>query len=370
MATSGSTDHMGSSVNHQGTPFNIGTIWVSGPISRSSPGAMRGRVGALTASTTTSWTPRLEGSVAVVTATHRVSPRSVINSPSASIALRVSPRATTDTSFPASANLAAIQPPMAPAPTTQMFMAAAMGYKLHPGQGGEMLFRQLFEPQSSTYTYLIGCDGSGEAVLIDPVLETVERDLAVLSELGLTLTYTVETHIHADHVTGASRLRGITGCRCALPERSGAAHVDLPVQEGKPIPFGGLELQPLFTPGHTDDHHSYFLDVAGAARAFTGDALLIDGCGRTDFQNGDAATLYRSVHEKLFSLPVDTLVYPGHDYQHHRVSSIGQELERNPRLGGGRSLEEFVGIMASLTLPRPKKMDLAVPANRGCGEVH
>ncbi|MFL6736723.1 MAG: MBL fold metallo-hydrolase [Sphingomonas sp.] len=233
-----------------------------------------------------------------------------------------------------------------------------------------MLFRQLFEPQSSTYTYLIGCDGSGEAVLIDPVLETVERDLAVLSELGLTLTYTIETHIHADHVTGASRLRGITGCRCALPERSGASHVDLPVQEGNPIPFGGLELQPLFTPGHTDDHHSYFLNVPGAARAFTGDALLIDGCGRTDFQNGDAATLYRSVHEKLFNLPVDTLVYPGHDYQHHRVSSIGQELERNPRLGGGRSLEEFIGIMAALNLPRPKKMDVAVQANRECGEVH
>jgi sulfur dioxygenase len=171
-----------------------------------------------------------------------------------------------------------------------------------------MLFRQLFEPQSSAYTYLIGCVESGEAALIDPVLETVERDLELLSQLGQTLKYTIETHIHADHVTGASRLREFTGCKCALPEKSGAAHVDVVVQEGEPLSVGRLELQPKYTPGHTDDHHSYFLDGVDGARVFTGDALLIDGCGRTDFQNGDAATLYRSVHEKLFSLPGDTLV--------------------------------------------------------------
>jgi glyoxylase-like metal-dependent hydrolase (beta-lactamase superfamily II) len=251
-----------------------------------------------------------------------------------------------------------------------MFMVDWMGYKLSPGQGGEMLFRQLFEPQSSAYTYLIGCERSAEAVLIDPVLETVDRDLQLLSELGLALTYTIETHLHADHVTGASRLRKETGCRCAVPEKSGAAHVDVPVREGEPIRIGALELQPLYTPGHTDDHCSYFLDSAGAARVFTGDALLIDGCGRTDFQNGDAAMLYRSVHEKLFSLPGETLVYPGHDYQQRQVSSIGQERDRNPRLGGGKSLEEFVAIMAGLNLPRPKKMDVAVPANRECGQVH
>ncbi|HVU31092.1 MAG TPA: MBL fold metallo-hydrolase [Sphingomicrobium sp.] len=233
-----------------------------------------------------------------------------------------------------------------------------------------MLFRQLFEPQSSAYTYLVGCDGSLEAVLIDPVLETVERDLELLKDLGLTLKYTIETHLHADHVTGASRLRSLTGCRCALPEKSGAAHVDLPVREGESIPIGNLQLQPLYTPGHTDDHHSYFLEAGGVGRVFTGDALLIDGCGRTDFQNGDAATLYRSVHEKLFTLPGETLVYPGHDYQQRRVSSIGQERDRNPRLGGGRSLEEFVEIMAGLNLPRPRKMDVAVPANRQCGQVH
>lgn len=233
-----------------------------------------------------------------------------------------------------------------------------------------MIFRQLFEPQSSAYTYLIACGGSRDALLIDPVIETVERDLQLLGELGLTLRYTVETHIHADHVTGASRLREVTGCKCALPEKSSAERADLAVREGEPLRCGGLSLEPLYTPGHTDDHHSYFLEADGAARVFTGDALLIDGCGRTDFQNGDAATLYRSVHEKIFSLPDDTLVYPGHDYQERRVSTVAQERARNPRLGGGRSVEEFVQIMTGLNLPRPKKMDVAVPANRGCGQAH
>lgn len=232
-----------------------------------------------------------------------------------------------------------------------------------------MLFRQLFEPQSSAYTYLIACERSGEAALIDPVLETVDRDLELLAGLGLRLSTTIETHIHADHVTGASRLRERTGCQCALPERSGAERADVAVREGDPIRVGSLELQPLYTPGHTDDHHSYFLASDDAARLFTGDALLIDGCGRTDFQNGDAATLYRSVHDKIFSLPEDTLVYPGHDYQQRRVSSVGQERDRNARLGGGKSLDEFVAIMTGLNLPPPNKIDLAVPANRQCGEV-
>jgi glyoxylase-like metal-dependent hydrolase (beta-lactamase superfamily II) len=251
-----------------------------------------------------------------------------------------------------------------------MFMGAAMGYKTPFRQGGTMLFRQLFEPQSSTYTYLIACEQSGEAALIDPVLETVERDVQELDTLGLSLLYTIETHIHADHLTGASHLRARTRCRCAVPEKSGAAHADLAVQEGEPIRIGSLVLQPLFTPGHTDDHHSYFLEHGGEGRVFTGDALLIDGCGRTDFQNGDAATLYTSVHGKIFSLAGDTLVYPAHDYQQRRVSSVGQERARNPRLGGGRTLEEFVAIMTALNLPRPKKMDIAVPANRQCGEQH
>jgi glyoxylase-like metal-dependent hydrolase (beta-lactamase superfamily II) len=232
-----------------------------------------------------------------------------------------------------------------------------------------MLFRQLFEPQSGAYTYLLGCRHAGEAALIDPVLETVERDLEALSELGLSLTCTIETHIHADHVTGAARLRALTGCKCALPARSGAACVDLAIEEGVEIAIGALRLQPLYTPGHTDDHFCYLLEEEGGARLFTGDALLIDGCGRTDFQNGDAATLYRSVHDKLFALADDTLVYPGHDYQQRRVSSIGQEKARNPRLGGGKTLDEFVAIMAALDLPRPRKMDVAVHANRACGQL-
>jgi len=233
-----------------------------------------------------------------------------------------------------------------------------------------MLFRQLFEPQSSAYTYLIGCERSGEAALIDPVFETVERDLQLLAALGLTLKCTIETHIHADHVTGASRLREQTGCKCAVPEQSGASHADVAVREGEPIHVGAMEIRPLYTPGHTDDHHAYFLDAGGGARLFTGDVLLIDGCGRTDFQNGNAATLYRSVHDKIFALPGETLVYPGHDYQRRHVSSVAQERERNPRLGGRRTLDEFVAIMSALNLPRPKQMDVAVPANRLCGRTH
>jgi sulfur dioxygenase len=232
-----------------------------------------------------------------------------------------------------------------------------------------VLFRQLFEPQSSAYTYLIACEDTRQAALIDPVFETVDRDLELLRSLGLTLQYTIETHIHADHVTGAARLRELTGSKAAVPERSAADQVDLPVREGEPIVVGGCCLHPLYTPGHTDDHHVYLLDRPDVARLFTGDTLLIDGCGRTDFQNGDAAALYRSVHEKIFSLPGDTLIYPGHDYQNRRVSSVGQERARNPRLGGGRTLEEFVAIMADLKLPRPKMMDVAVPANRECGEM-
>jgi glyoxylase-like metal-dependent hydrolase (beta-lactamase superfamily II) len=232
-----------------------------------------------------------------------------------------------------------------------------------------MIFRQLFEPGSSTYTYLIACDATGEAALIDPVLETVERDLEAVRDLGLRLACTLETHIHADHVTGAGRLRALIGSKAGFPAASGAEFIDFTITEGAPVTVGELQLRPLFTPGHTDDHHVYLLEAAGAARIFTGDALLIEGCGRTDFQNGDAATLYRSVHDKIFALGDETLVYPAHDYNQRQVSSVGQEKARNPRLGGGKSVDEFVAIMAGLNLPRPKKMDLAVPANRECGEI-
>lgn len=232
-----------------------------------------------------------------------------------------------------------------------------------------MLFRQLFEPGSSTYTYLLACEETGQAVLIDPVLETVDRDLELVRALGLTLSSTVETHIHADHVTGAGKLRAVTGSRAGFPAASGAEYVDFTIKEGEPVAVGTVTLRPLYTPGHTDDHHAYLVESDGAFRVFTGDALLIEGCGRTDFQNGDAGVLYRSVHDKIFVLPEETLVYPAHDYNERRVSSVAQERARNPRLGGGKSVDEFVAIMAGLNLPRPKKMDIAVPANRACGEL-
>jgi len=232
-----------------------------------------------------------------------------------------------------------------------------------------MIFRQLFEPVSSTYTYLIGCEQTGQAALVDPVLETAERDLDAVRQLGLTLALTIETHIHADHVTGAGRLRALSGSKAGFPAASGAEFVDFTIAEGAAVGVGELQLRPIYTPGHTDDHHAYLIESLGACRVFTGDALMIDGCGRTDFHGGDAATLYGSVHGKIFSLPDDTLVYPGHDYQQRFVSSVGQERARNPRLGGGKSVEEFVAIMAGLNLPRPKKMDVAVPANRACGEI-
>ena len=232
-----------------------------------------------------------------------------------------------------------------------------------------MIFRQLVEGESCTYTYLLACPETRAAVLVDPVLERVDEDLALLNALGLRLGYTLETHIHADHVTSAARLKSLTGSRIACPAMDEIADADVGVSEVDPLHVGNVRVQPLYTPGHTDTHHSYFIDAGGVSRVLTGDALLVDGCGRTDFQGGCAQALYHSVHGKLFTLPGDTLVYPGHDYQHRYVSTVAQERERNPRLGGGKSVEEFVAIMADLKLPRPKKIDVAVPANRRCGAV-
>ena len=231
-----------------------------------------------------------------------------------------------------------------------------------------MIFRQLFEGESSTYTYLLGCEETSQCLLLDPVAEMVERDLKLVEDLGLRLTTSVETHIHADHVTSAGRLRALTGCKVAFPALEQLDCADIAVEEGRPISVGRIQLRPIFTPGHTDTHHSYLLETGGLLLLFSGDALLIDGCGRTDFQNGNAETLYRSLHDKVFSLPGDSLVYPAHDYQHRRVSTIAQERERNPRLGGGKELAEFVSIMDHLDLPYPDKMDIAVPANLRCGE--
>jgi sulfur dioxygenase len=226
-----------------------------------------------------------------------------------------------------------------------------------------MLFRQLFEPLSSTYTYLLGCEATGQAVLIDPVVNSMERDLAEIARLDLTLAMTVDTHIHADHITAARHLKERVASRIAAPALDRLPCADVGIVEGTPLKVGSIELQPLHTPGHTDSHYAYLM----GDRVFTGDALLIDGCGRTDFQNGDAKALYRSVTEKLFVLAPECLVYPAHDYQQRSVSSIGQEKARNPRLGGGRTLEDFERLMADLKLPYPKFMDYAVPGNRQCG---
>lgn len=226
-----------------------------------------------------------------------------------------------------------------------------------------MIFKQLFEPVSSTYTYLLGCEETGQAVLIDAVLPTWQRDLEEINKLGLKLAYTLDSHIHADHITAARKLKAEAHSRIAHPAVDNLPCVDTPLTEHKPFELGSIRVDPMFTPGHTDGHHAYRVDE----RVFTGDALLIDGCGRTDFQNGDAPTLYRSVREKLFALPEDTLVYPAHDYTGRRVSSIAQEKTRNPRLGGDKTLAEFVKIMQELKLAYPKFIDYAVPGNRECG---
>jgi sulfur dioxygenase len=226
-----------------------------------------------------------------------------------------------------------------------------------------MIFRQLFEPVSSTYTYLLGCEETGTCLLIDPVVNAIDRDLGAIAELGLRLAWTVDTHVHADHITSALEMKRRTGSLIAAPAPDRLPCADLALEDGAVLRLGSVELRGLHTPGHTDGHFAYAL----ADRVFTGDALLIDGCGRTDFQNGDARALHRSVTQRLFTLPGETLVYPGHDYAGRHVSSVAQERTRNPRLGAGRTVQEFEQIMAALNLPYPKFIDHAVPGNRQCG---
>jgi sulfur dioxygenase len=234
-------------------------------------------------------------------------------------------------------------------------------------QGGIMLFRQLFDPETSTYTYLLADEETREAVLIDPVLEQIERDLTLLGELGLALVHVLDTHVHADHVTAASLLRARTGARTVVSRDGGAPCADVLVGDGDMVRFGKHALEVRATPGHTDGCITYV--TADRTRAFTGDALLIRGCGRTDFQQGNPRTLYRSVHDKIFTLPDTCAIWPGHDYQGRTCSTVGEEKAFNPRLGGGKTEDEFVAIMQGLELAYPKKIDVAVPANVRCGRV-
>jgi glyoxylase-like metal-dependent hydrolase (beta-lactamase superfamily II)/rhodanese-related sulfurtransferase len=224
-----------------------------------------------------------------------------------------------------------------------------------------MLFRQLFDLDSSTYTYILADDRTREAVIIDAVIEQLARDCTLIEELELNLRYVLDTHVHADHVTASSLLRDRFAAKAVVSERSGVVSADRLVKHGDAVEFGHHELRVRETPGHTNGCVTFVSEDSG--RAFTGDALLIRGCGRTDFQGGDSATLYRSVHEQIFSLPPDTTLYPAHDYKGRTATSVREEQRWNPRLGGARSLAEFQRVMDELKLPYPRKIDVAVPAN-------
>jgi glyoxylase-like metal-dependent hydrolase (beta-lactamase superfamily II)/rhodanese-related sulfurtransferase len=229
-----------------------------------------------------------------------------------------------------------------------------------------LVLRQLFDPPSSTYTYLLADGHSGAAVIIDPVFEQVRRDAALIEELGLRLGYVLETHVHADHVTAAWLLKQRTGCRIALAANSGAQGADRYLVQDDVVAFGDRNLQVRQTPGHTNGCLTYVLD--DRSMAFTGDCLMVRGSGRTDFQQGDPSAMYRSVHQQIFTLPDDCLLYPAHDYRGLTVTSVREERRFNPRLGGETGEADFTGYMRNLRLAHPKKLDVAVPANLKCGE--
>ena len=228
---------------------------------------------------------------------------------------------------------------------------------------------QLFDPASSTYTYVLFDEVTREALIIDPVDEQIERDLATLRQYGLNLLWTIETHAHADHITSAGLLAEHVGARTAAPEGCGISTAAVQLRDGDELNFGGQKLLALHTPGHTAGSMSYFWTSPVGRHVFTGDTLLINGCGRTDFQSGSSEALYRSLTERLFSLPDDTVVWPAHDYQGRTHSTIGAEKTGNARVAG-KSLAEFVAIMDALHLPRPRRIDEAVPANLTSGLRH
>jgi glyoxylase-like metal-dependent hydrolase (beta-lactamase superfamily II)/rhodanese-related sulfurtransferase len=228
-----------------------------------------------------------------------------------------------------------------------------------------LVFRQLFDSQSSTYTYLLGDTPRGEALLIDPVFEQARRDAALVEELDLTLVATLETHVHADHVTGAWLLRRDTGSQIMVAKDSGAEGADRNLVQDDVVAFGSRRLLVRATPGHTNACLTFVLD--DRSMAFTGDCLLIRGSGRTDFQQGDPAAMYHSVHNQIFSLPDSCLLYPAHDYRGLTATSVAEERRFNPRLGGEIAVADFTGYMKNMRLAHPKLIDIAVPANLRCG---
>ena len=229
-----------------------------------------------------------------------------------------------------------------------------------------LIFRQLFDPESSTYTYILGDSDTREAVLIDGVFEQVRRDAALLNELGLNLVHVLDTHCHADHVTSAYQLKQQTGAKINVSEASGVEGADVYLKHGDKIKFGARYLSVRQTPGHTNGCVTYVLD--DESMAFTGDTLLVRGCGRTDFQQGDAREMFRSIHTQILALPDSTKLYPAHDYKGITVTSVAEEKQFNPRFGGAISEDDFVGYMDHLGLPHPKQIDIAVPANLKCGQ--
>jgi sulfur dioxygenase len=230
-----------------------------------------------------------------------------------------------------------------------------------------MLFKQLFDKDTSTYTYILADSDTREAVIIDPVIEYVNRDLALISELGLELIYTLDTHIHADHITGSGEVRRQTNALSGVSILAKVDCIDCQLSHGDLIHFGQYVLEVRSTPGHTNGCLTFVIEADHQMMAFTGDALLIRGCGRTDFQQGDSATLYHSIHEQIYTLPDHTVIYPGHDYKGHTSSTVAEEKVHNPRLKTKVNQSYFMQIMKNLKLNPPKKIHEALPANLTCG---